>query len=135
MKETKVEILNIEKRVAELQEVVRESNHELSTLAKRLVETRAIHAAETAKAEEVRFKRLRVELSGHLADLDKQWSPATERKVIEIFSQFRQARKSGQSWEALNGYIEKLKNPSGGRSPRRSWSALIDWVPQQENAA
>src|SRR6516225_12280838 len=34
MKETKVEILNIEKRVAELQEVVRESNHELSTLAK-----------------------------------------------------------------------------------------------------
>jgi len=55
--------------------------------------------------------------------------------VIEIFAAFRQARRSGQTWETLNLYIEKLKNPSGGRAPKRTWSGLLDWVKPMENAA
>jgi len=133
--EMQKEVESIERSIAKHQETVRDSTAKLAALGAKLVEARAALAAETAKTDETRFSRLRGELAEHLAALDQSWNPATERRVVEIMAAFRQARKSGNSWEALNLYIEKLKNPSGGRAAKRTWSGLLNWVKQEEIAA
>ena len=125
----------IEKAISQHQAAVQAANSELPALHAELVQARAIHTAEKAKAEAVRLAGLRKQLADDLAALDHSWNPATERKVIEAFSQFRQAKLSGQSWEALDLYVSKIKNPGGGRSPKRTWSSLLDWIKPTESAA
>ena len=78
---------------------------------------------------------LRTTLAQHLHELDHNgWNPSTERKVFEVFAALRQAKRSGHSWEALNLYVEKLKNPSATKT-KRAWGDLLAWVKPQAEAA
>jgi hypothetical protein len=132
----KAVVEDLEGRIALLQESIRNANTTLPVLHSELVTARALAAVEAQKAQELEFGRLRSELQKVLAGLDESgWNPASERRVAEILSAFRQARRSGQSAEALRLYCEKLRNPTGGRAPKRSWSALLDWVQQPKEAA
>ena len=122
------DVERLEKAISQHQAAVQAANSELPALHAELVQARAIHTAEKAKAETIRLAGLRKQLADDLAALDQNWHPATERKVIEAFAQFRQAKLSGQSWEALDLYITRIKTPPGGRSPKRTWLSLLDWI-------
>jgi len=63
MDEARREVESIERSIAKHQEIIRESTAKLATLATKLVEARAILAAETAQTDEARLSRLRGELA------------------------------------------------------------------------
>jgi hypothetical protein len=127
---------DLETRISLLQESIRNANLSLPVLASELVSARAILAIEVRKAEEIHYGRLRNDLQEVLAHLDANgWDPARERKATEILAAFRMARRSGNSAEALRLYIERLRNPSGGREPKRSWSNLLNWIQPAEKVA
>lgn len=120
---------HLEGRISKLQSDIQAANAELPVLATQLCEARSVHAAEVKAAQEIRYAELKTELAQHCHELDHNgYSPSTERRVTEILATFRQVRRSGQSAETLRHYVEKLKNPTGGRDAKRTWSGLVDWV-------
>jgi hypothetical protein len=134
--EARQEVENIERAIQKHQEIVRESGSKLAALGAKLIEARAVLAAEVAKTDEVRLARLRTELAELLTSLDQSgWNETGEKRVTEILAAFRMAKRSGHSAETLRVYIEKMRSPTGGRDPKRSWSNLINWITPQKEAA
>jgi hypothetical protein len=120
---------HLEGRISKLQGDIQAANTELPKLAAQLCEARAVYSAEVAKAQEVRFGELKAELVEQCAALDSNgWNPAGERRVTEILATFRMVRRSGQSAETLRVYLDALRQPTGGRGPRRTYSQLVAWV-------
>jgi predicted RNase H-like nuclease (RuvC/YqgF family) len=129
MKDPKAHVEKLEKEIARCQAAIQEANRELPTLGAKLVEARAAMKEDERKRNQVRLADLRVSLREQLHELDAAgWTPAGEIRVFELFSQLRQIGCSGQSWEALNLYVEKLKQPSTSGRLKRQWSGLLDWV-------
>jgi predicted nuclease with TOPRIM domain len=136
MEEAQHIVQALERKISEAQEKVRKHTDELATLGNRLVEARAVLKAEVAKAEEVKLAELRTELAQHLHELDQRgWNSTGEKRVTEILAAFRMARRSGHSAETLRVYIEKMRSPTGGRDPKRSWSNLLNWITPEKEAA
>lgn len=142
---SKRELENLEMRRRHLLEEIERAKALPAQLAAQLATTeaelgtaRAHFAAERAKVDAEHFLELETELGEVLAKLDSSgWTPSGESRVIEILSEFRLHRLSGQSSEAVRHYIELLKNPARPVDRRLRWAGLRAWVksPAIEQAA